>query len=147
MPLSKISLRNFRCFESLELSLSPGVNFFYGSNGSGKTSLLESIYLFSVLDGKKVSKPNSVNFMFSLISTEVRFAVNLKALALKEPFITLAGVVKLELSCDVCTCKFDVKRSLPSPSKLPLKSKSGIESKSSDTKKPSVLRCLTILMF
>ena len=56
MPLSKISLRNFRCFESLELSLSPGVNFFYGSNGSGKTSLLESIYLFS--SGKSFKSTN-----------------------------------------------------------------------------------------
>ena len=56
MPLSRISLRNFRCFESLDLSLSPGVNFFYGSNGSGKTSLLESIYLFS--SGKSFKSTN-----------------------------------------------------------------------------------------
>ena len=56
MPLSKLSITNFRCFESLELSLSPGVNFFYGSNGSGKTSLLEAIYLFS--SGKSFKSTN-----------------------------------------------------------------------------------------
>tara|TARA_B100000963_G_scaffold214545_1_gene187167 strand:- start:6347 stop:7423 length:1077 start_codon:yes stop_codon:yes gene_type:complete len=56
VPLSKISLRNFRCFDSLELSLSEGVNFFYGPNGSGKTSLLESIYLFS--SGKSFKSTN-----------------------------------------------------------------------------------------
>ena len=56
MPLSKLSITNFRCFESLELSLSPGVNFFYGSNGSGKTSLLEAIYLFS--SGKAFKSTN-----------------------------------------------------------------------------------------
>ena len=61
MPLSKISLRNFRCFESLELSLSPGVNFFYGSNGSGKTSLLESIYLFS--SGKSFKSTNLISLI------------------------------------------------------------------------------------
>ena len=58
MPLSKISIRNFRCFKSLELSLSEGVNFFYGSNGSGKTSLLEAIYLFS--SGKSFKSTNLV---------------------------------------------------------------------------------------
>ena len=47
MALSKISLKNFRCFSSLNLDLSPGTNFFYGKNGSGKTSILEAIYLCS----------------------------------------------------------------------------------------------------
>ena len=56
MPLSKISIRNFRCFDSVELSLSPGINFFYGSNGSGKTSLLEAIFIFS--SGKSFKSSN-----------------------------------------------------------------------------------------
>ena len=56
MPLSKISLRNFRCFDNLELSLSPGINFFYGSNGSGKTSLLEALFIFS--SGKSFKSSN-----------------------------------------------------------------------------------------
>lgn len=47
MALSKISLKNFRCFSSLNIDLSPGTNFFYGKNGSGKTSILEAIYLCS----------------------------------------------------------------------------------------------------
>ena len=56
MPLSKISIRNFRCFDAVELSLSPGINFFYGSNGSGKTSLLEAIFIFS--SGKSFKSSN-----------------------------------------------------------------------------------------
>ena len=47
MPLSKLSIKNFRCFHDIEVELSPGINFFYGANGSGKTSLLEAIFLFS----------------------------------------------------------------------------------------------------
>lgn len=39
--LSRIVLKNFRCFESLELLLAPGFNFFIGPNGTGKTSILE----------------------------------------------------------------------------------------------------------
>ena len=65
------------------------------------TTLPEEIYLFSVLDGKKASKPNSLNFIFSFTSTEIKLLVNLKALALNEPLVRFCGVVKFELSCDV----------------------------------------------
>jgi len=40
--LADIQLRNFRCFESLGIELSPGFNFFIGRNGQGKTSILEA---------------------------------------------------------------------------------------------------------
>ena len=56
MPLTNISIKHFRCFEDINITLSPGINFFYGSNGSGKTSLLESIYLFS--SGKSFKSSN-----------------------------------------------------------------------------------------
>jgi len=47
VALSSISLSNFRCFDSLSLELTAGSNFFYGKNGSGKTTILEAIYLVS----------------------------------------------------------------------------------------------------
>ena len=56
MPLTKISINNFRCFDNIVLNLSPGINFFYGPNGSGKTSILESVYLFS--SGKSFKSSN-----------------------------------------------------------------------------------------
>jgi len=56
VPLTKISINNFRCFEGLEISLSPGVNFFYGANGSGKTSILEAVFIFS--SGKSFKSSN-----------------------------------------------------------------------------------------
>jgi len=40
--LADLQLRNFRCFESLRVELSPGFNFFVGQNGQGKTSILEA---------------------------------------------------------------------------------------------------------
>jgi DNA replication and repair protein RecF len=40
--LSRLYLTNFRCFDSLDLALSPGFQFFIGANGEGKTSLLEA---------------------------------------------------------------------------------------------------------
>ena len=56
MPFTNLSIKHFRCFENLQIELSPGVNFFYGANGSGKTSLLESIYIFS--SGKSFKSTN-----------------------------------------------------------------------------------------
>ena len=43
--IEEIILTNFRCFAEKKLTFSPGVNLFVGKNGSGKTSILESIYL------------------------------------------------------------------------------------------------------
>ena len=65
MSFSKISIKRFRCFEELSIDLSPGVNFFYGANGSGKTSILESIFIFSSGKSFKSSNISSlINFKF-----------------------------------------------------------------------------------
>lgn len=41
--LTDIKLRDFRCFESLEVEIVPGVQFFTGDNAQGKTSILEAV--------------------------------------------------------------------------------------------------------
>ena len=56
MSLTKISINNFRCFKNVDLQLSPGINFFFGKNGSGKTSILESVFIFS--SGKSFKSSN-----------------------------------------------------------------------------------------
>lgn len=45
MYLTAISLYNFRLYSSRKFTFGPGVNAIYGPNGSGKTALLEAIYL------------------------------------------------------------------------------------------------------
>lgn len=45
MTLHELTLRDLRCIEHAELSLHPGRNLIWGGNGSGKTSLLEGIFL------------------------------------------------------------------------------------------------------
>jgi len=47
VAFSRIDLQNFRCFESLSIDLSSKSSLFYGKNGCGKTSVLESIYVAS----------------------------------------------------------------------------------------------------
>ena len=45
MPiLEHLSLKNFRNLDNIEACFSDRINFIFGNNGSGKTSLLESIY-------------------------------------------------------------------------------------------------------
>jgi DNA replication and repair protein RecF len=44
MQVRSIGIANFRNFESLTRQFEPGVNVFFGANGSGKTNLLEAIY-------------------------------------------------------------------------------------------------------
>lgn len=45
MTLSELTIRDLRCIEQAELSLHPGRNLIWGGNGSGKTSLLEGMFL------------------------------------------------------------------------------------------------------
>ena len=45
MSLAELTVDDLRCIEHAELHLHPGHNLIWGGNGSGKTSLLESIFL------------------------------------------------------------------------------------------------------
>ena len=45
MALRKVRLENLRCIEQAELQPADGLNLIIGSNGAGKTSVLEAIYL------------------------------------------------------------------------------------------------------
>jgi DNA replication and repair protein RecF len=45
MSLGSLSIQNLRCLQQVDLELHPGRNLIVGANGSGKTSLLEGIFL------------------------------------------------------------------------------------------------------
>ena len=48
MSLRRLSIQQFRNIKQLDIEFSPGVNLFFGLNGSGKTSILEAIALLSL---------------------------------------------------------------------------------------------------
>ena len=43
MRIDKLEIQNFKNYESVDVSFAPGINLFVGSNGSGKTSILEAL--------------------------------------------------------------------------------------------------------
>ncbi len=48
MFLNKLILRDFKNIPEAEVSFSPKVNYIYGSNGAGKTNLLDAVYYLSM---------------------------------------------------------------------------------------------------
>ena len=45
MQIDQLSIRNYCCFESFEISLNPNFNLLVGDNASGKTSILDAIHI------------------------------------------------------------------------------------------------------
>ena len=48
MKIQHLRLLNFRNYEKMEISFEPSYNIIYGINGSGKTNLVESIYVLAL---------------------------------------------------------------------------------------------------
>lgn len=55
MKIDNISLVNFRNYEKLDISFGNGLNIFYGKNGSGKTNLIEAIYILALTKSFRIS--------------------------------------------------------------------------------------------
>jgi DNA replication and repair protein RecF len=53
--LSSLALKDFRSYEELNLSLAPGVTVFIGSNGFGKTNIIEAVAYLTTLSSHRVS--------------------------------------------------------------------------------------------
>ncbi len=47
LRVCEVAVRDLRCHEEIRWSCEPGLNIVIGANGSGKTSLLEAVYLMS----------------------------------------------------------------------------------------------------
>jgi len=56
MHLETIEMKNFRNYESAELSFSPSINVLIGENAQGKTNLIESIYFLAMARSHRTAK-------------------------------------------------------------------------------------------
>lgn len=69
MALETLKLANLRNFKTLNLHLSPDINIITGPNGSGKTSILEAIYLLSTGRSFRSTNLNKlINFDADLVA-------------------------------------------------------------------------------
>lgn len=78
MRIEELKLKNFRNYEELTLRPDPGVNLFYGRNGSGKTNLLEAVHYCCLGRSHRVSSDATVirnGEAFALSSVKVRNAL------------------------------------------------------------------------
>jgi DNA replication and repair protein RecF len=85
MQVSRIKTSRFRNLADLDLEFSPHFNFIYGTNGSGKSSLLEAIYFLSlgrsfrsVLASRAIHYSASQFNLFSVILGEVPITLGLE---------------------------------------------------------------------
>lgn len=60
MIVTRLSLSDFRNYRSVDLGLSPGPNLFVGSNGQGKTNLVESLGYLGTLGSHRVSSEQAM---------------------------------------------------------------------------------------
>lgn len=60
MALTRLGLRDFRCFAEADLTLSPGVSVIVGENAAGKTSLLEAIHVLAQSKSFRTTDSNSL---------------------------------------------------------------------------------------
>ena len=77
MHISRLNLKNFRNYESVEVDFSPRVNFIMGSNGSGKTNILEAIsVLANIKSFRNISDHDMVKWKSSSYYTSAEVMEN-----------------------------------------------------------------------
>ena len=73
ISIKKLTLNNFRNHKYLKLDISKNMILIYGQNGSGKTSVLESISLFDSSNGFRASTLSEIiNNDFAIIKLNMR---------------------------------------------------------------------------
>ncbi len=75
MQIEELKLKNFRNYRELTLCPHPGVNLFYGRNGSGKTNLLEAVHYCSLGRSHRITNDanvvkNGEAFAFTSVSIQ-----------------------------------------------------------------------------
>ena len=63
MVIDRIELTHYRNYEKLIMEPHPGVNIFFGQNGSGKTNLLEAIHYCSLGKSHRISQDQNAVMM------------------------------------------------------------------------------------
>ena len=60
MYIESLQLKNFRNYQSLDLTFDQGTNILYGENAQGKTNILEAVYMCGTTKSHRGSKDREV---------------------------------------------------------------------------------------
>jgi len=86
MQIEELKLKNFRNYSELTLCPHPGVNLFFGRNGSGKTNLLEAVHYCSLGRSHRTSNDASAvknGKTFALSSVSIRNMLGRREIAVR----------------------------------------------------------------
>ena len=86
MQIETLKLKNFRNYKELTLSPHPGVNLFFGRNGSGKTNLLEAVHYCSLGRSHRISNDANVvknGEAFALSSVSIQNMLGKREIAVR----------------------------------------------------------------
>jgi len=105
MELNKIKLKNFRNHKTLELEFDNKLTLIQGANGSGKTNILESIYLLSA------SKSNKARYDRDMIEHDKNFcSVVGNVLSDDQEYLLEVQIIKSEVYENASTKKGKVNK-------------------------------------
>ena len=74
MVIESVRLNHYRNYESLDLSLDPGTNLFYGDNAQGKTNILEAVYVCGTTHSHRGGKDKEL-IQFSFPEAHIQMMV------------------------------------------------------------------------
>ena len=63
MKIVSLELKNFRNYSHALVEFKDGLNVLYGKNASGKTNMLESVYLCSIFHSPRTTKDKEMILM------------------------------------------------------------------------------------
>ena len=100
MYIDKLSLKDFRNYESLEISFDPSTNIIYGDNAQGKTNILEAVFLSATTKSHKQSKDRDIirfgneeaHIRTELVKNEIPYRVDMHLRKNRTKVIAINGV-------------------------------------------------------
>ena len=102
MRVSQLLLEDFRSYARAELAIGPGVTAFIGSNGAGKTNLLEAIHLLARGDSPRAGAirifpvPEKLNRKRPMLHIHIRKDDIVQILTGEDKGKTQKGIYKVE---------------------------------------------------
>ena len=99
MKIVSLELKNFRNYTHALVEFKDGLNVLYGKNASGKTNMLESVYLCSIFHSPRTTKDKEMILMGES-KAQVKIVLESK---FRRHTINLQKLLSLEgTQCDIC---------------------------------------------